>query len=65
MLEVLEFLGTEKNKVTLKENKIDKIIDYLQKINPNKLTGSDDLSLKVLKEVSYEIAFPSSKLLNR
>lgn len=49
------FLGTQEEELKLK--KLRWMRSYISKLNSNKSTGLDDLSLKVLKEVSCEVTF--------
>lgn len=59
------FQGPEEHKLALTEIDISEVRAYLQKIDPNKSPGLDNLSPRVLRECSQQLELPITLIFNK
>ncbi len=51
--------------LVIKEIQAHEVRKYLRKIDPNKTTGPDNISPRVLKECSDQLEYPLTRLFNK
>ena len=59
------FQGSDEEMLCIKEITADEVRKYLRKIDPNKSTGPDDISPRILKECSDQLEYPITLLFNK
>ena len=59
------FQGPDEEKLVITEIQTNEVRKYLQKIDPNKSTGPDDISPRILKECYTQLENPVTRLFNK
>ena len=54
-----------KKMLFINEIQLHEVRKYLQKIDPNKSTGPDDISPRILKEYCIQLEYPITLLFNK